>query len=153
MTLEELSRGYKLTRKVQEDKEILCSLRAKAHPGAQNLDGMPRSSGPGDKVGSLAIEIADLETQIEGMQEQIRQAEAQTVAYIETIHDAKLRTIFRLRFVRYMTWAEVADIMGTYYTEKLCQDTVYRFMRADAGSNGMERGRAGSCGVERDGTG
>ena len=44
------------------------------------------------------------------------------VTFCSTIQDARLYLIFRLRFVRCLTWAEVADLLGDYYTgEGVCR--------------------------------
>lgn len=131
MTLEELSRGYKLRERLREDEEILESLQAKAHPGAQWLDGMPRSSGVGDKAAWLAIEIADMQTEIETLKSEIDYEKQKAETYIATIRDAKTRTIFRLRFVHCMTWVEVADVMGRYYSAEGCRKCVYTYIRQE----------------------
>ena len=64
MTLQKLSEYYKLRQRLSKDRELLASLRARATPGAQSIDGMPLASAVRDKVGDLAAEIADLERQI-----------------------------------------------------------------------------------------
>ena len=131
MTLEELSRGYKLQEQLREDEEILESLQAKAYPGAQQLDGMPHASGAGDKVGWLAIEIADMKTEIEALKSEIDYERKKVETFISTIGDAKARTIFRLRFIRYMTWAEVADVMGPFYSDNGCRKYVYTYLQEE----------------------
>ena len=76
MTLQELSQYYKLRERLNRDEEILDSLRAAACPGAQNLSGMPHAPGVRDKVGDLAVEIADMTERIRYLKEEIDRAEA-----------------------------------------------------------------------------
>ena len=45
-----------------------------------------------------------------------------------TIQDARLYLIFRLRFVRCLTWAEVADLLGDYYTEEGVCRMAYNYL-------------------------
>jgi DNA-directed RNA polymerase specialized sigma subunit len=129
MNLEDLSQHIKLEERIQQDEEILESLRDKAYPGAQSLDGMPHASGPNDKVGWLAAEIADLETEIDQLMAQSEVELENAKRYIKSIQDAKTRTVFSLRFVHCLTWAEVASNMGIFWTEDKCQRLVYRHFR------------------------
>ena len=128
MTLKELSRYYNLQKRLKRNREILASLEASAQPGAQLLTGMPRSSGVGDKVGSLAIEIADMREKIKQLEDSSRQAEREISAYIDVIQDDQTRMIFRLRFLRCMTWKEVAALVGGRNTASGVKMICYRYI-------------------------
>ena len=65
MTLKELNGHFVLRERLARAKEMLASLQAAACPGAQVLTGMPHAPGVSDKVGDLAVEIADLEGRIQ----------------------------------------------------------------------------------------
>ena len=65
MTLKELNGHFVLRERLARAKEMLASLQAAACPGAQVLTGMPHAPGVRDKVGDLAVEIADLEGRIQ----------------------------------------------------------------------------------------
>ena len=91
MTLQELSQYFKLREQLARDEEILESLKATACPGAQVLTGMPHAPGVRDKVGDLAVEIADMESQIEYLQEKISQEEAKVSVFISTIENDQAR--------------------------------------------------------------
>ena len=64
MTVRELSKYYKLHERLERNKEMLTSLSAAAGLKAQVIDGMPHAPGVSDKVGDMAVELADLEETI-----------------------------------------------------------------------------------------
>lgn len=126
MTLKELNRYSELREDVDEAHYRVQKLREAAEPGAQVVTGMPHGSGVQDKIGDLAVEIADLETQIA-----IKEAEAEAeldklTAYIDTIRSDYVRILYRLRFVRCLSWAEVAKVIGGPNTASNVKITVYR---------------------------
>ena len=109
MTLTEISRYFHLNETIQKNREALKFLRERAEPAAPSLNGMPHASGVKDSTGRLAVEIADMDARITYLEEQAEQERDKAVAFCATIQDARLYLIFRLRFVRCLTWAEVAD--------------------------------------------
>ena len=62
------------------------------------------------------------------LEEQAEQERDKAVAFCSTIQDARLYLIFRLRFVRCLTWAEVADLLGDYYTEEGVCRMAYNYL-------------------------
>lgn len=133
MTLQELSQYYKLRERIGQDREILLSLRAKARPGAQNLDGMPHAPGVSDKVGWLAIEIADMEDKIRVLEAEAKAEAEKLKEYIATIPDDRVRIICRFRFLYCFQWKEVADVLGKYYTEYSVRNLLYRYLEKEEG--------------------
>lgn len=130
MTLQELSKYYKLRGQLQQDMEILESLKAKAAPGAAALTGMPHATGVNDKVAFLAVEIADLENSIDVLQVAAAEEKKKLEAYIATIEDNRIRIIFRLRFLRCLSWKEVADYMGWSYNVGSVKGIAYKWLKA-----------------------
>lgn len=130
MTLQELSQYFKLREQLARDEEILESLRAAAFPGAQVLTGMPHASGVRDKVGDLAVEIADMESQIERLREKISREEERVSGFISTIENDQTRMVFRLRFLRCLTWGEVAAVIGGRNTESSVKNQCYRYLES-----------------------
>lgn len=112
MTKEELSRHVELRKQLAADLELLTSLEVAAGPRVQHLDGMPHAPGVRDVVGDLATEIADVKTEISQLEAEIARSEAAIVDYVNSIKDAQTRMIFRLRFIRGMSWKEVAATIG-----------------------------------------
>lgn len=129
MTLQELSLYFKLRERLERDKQILESLQAAACPGAQVMTGMPHSPGIKNKVGDLAVEIADMREEISGLEVAIEEEERRVITFIEAVPDEQMRTILRLRFIRCLTWQEVADIIGGRNTEEGVRKSCYRFLK------------------------
>lgn len=130
MTLQDLSRYYKLRERLSRDEEILASFEAKACPGAQILTGMPHAPGVSDKVGDLAVEIADLKDQIAKLHAEIEAEEQKVTAFISAIENDQTRMIFRLRFLRCLTWGEVAGVIGGRNTEAGVKNICYRYLES-----------------------
>lgn len=133
MTLQRLSQHLSLREKLERNKEILASLQATAAPGAQVLTGMPRTPGVKDKVGDLAIEIADMQARIEYLQWEIEEEERDIVnPFLNSISDDRIRMMFRLRFIRCLTWGEVATVIGGRNTEDGIKSACYRFLQTES---------------------
>ena len=143
MTLSELSRYFKLQSKQQRNQLMLESLQDKAHTGAlgaQVITGMPHAPGVRDTVGDLVVEIEDVKGEIERLGAEMDRAEREISSYIETIPDIQTRLIFRLRFLRCMTWDEVADTIGGRNTVSGVKKTCYRYLDAEKAKRKAEAG-------------
>lgn len=130
MTLQELSQYFNLRKRLMRYEKILKSLRDTACPGTQVLTGMPHTSGVKDKVGDLAIEITDMEAQIHILSQEAYQEEIKVTAFINSIKDIEIRMIFRLRFLRCLTWGEVAALIGGRNTEVSVKNICYRYLES-----------------------
>ncbi len=139
MTLEELNQHLALREKLDKAQELLMSLRAAANPGAAKLTGMPHAPGVKDKVGDLAIEIADLTSRIEYLTAEVVAQEPPIEAFVSGIEDDQTRMVFRLRFLRGLSWKEVSQILGQYTTEGSVKAACYRYFR-DAGGEDVGLG-------------
>jgi len=128
MTLEELNEHHDLLDRLRQAVEMRDALMSAACPGAQNLSGMPHATGVSDKIGDLAVEIADLDTAIEHLENEIAKSEAALSEWISGIDNTYTKIIFRLRFIRGMQWKEVAGIIGKYKSEESVKHAVYRYL-------------------------
>lgn len=128
MTLQELTQHFRLREQLKRNNETLNALYAAAYPAAQKISGMPHGNGIADKVRDLAIEIADMKTQIAQLQDEIDQQEPAIASFIDGIDDAQLRTIFRLRFLRGLAWRDVAANIGGRNTESSVKMVCYRYL-------------------------
>lgn len=128
MTLLELNKHFELREKLAKAHEMLDALRAAACPGAQVLTGMPHATGVKDKVGDLAVEIADMDERIEFLESEIKASEASILPFIKSIDDDQTRLIFRLRFIRGLTWKEVAAVVGGRNSEDSVKMVCYRYL-------------------------
>lgn len=134
MTKQELSRHVGLQKRLAADLELLASLEAAAGPGAQKLDGLPHAPGVRERVGDCAVAIADAKEEIARTEAEISRSESAIVAFINTIGDLQVRTIFRLRFLSGMTWKDVAVAIGGGNTEAGVRMVCYRYLAAHAGT-------------------
>lgn len=129
MRLIELNRYFELIKSLVKINELLENLRAAAYPASPALTGMPHASGVKDKVGDLAVEIADLETRKEYIESEIENQKSVVEEFVESIEDYYIRTIFRLRFKRGLSWKEVAKIIKGGNTEETVRAACYRYLR------------------------
>ena len=128
MTLNELNAHLELIEKLIKAQELLDSFWSKAHPGGQVLTGMPHSPGIKDRVGDLAAEIADMEDRIEYLKWEIAESEKPILVFIRGIDEDQTRMIFRLRFIRGLSWKEVSGTIGRWSTESSVKKECYRYL-------------------------
>ncbi len=112
MTIKELSQLYHLRREVEMDRQRLAALEERALPGAQRLSGLPGSSWRQDKLGEMAVEIADLRAVIEAKYRRCLAEQQRLEQYIAGIEDSFVRQIFTCRFVEGLSWRQVAKKVG-----------------------------------------
>ena len=129
MTLQELNQHFELREKLIKAYEMLDALRSAACPGAAKITGMPRAPGIRDKVGDLAAEIADMSSRIDSLNAELAAQEPEIEAFIAGIEDDQTRMVFRLRFLRGLSWKEVSQILGRYTTEKSVSDLCYKYLK------------------------
>ena len=134
MTLQELSKYYKLHERLERNREMLSSLYAAAGPGAQVITGMPHAPGVSDKVGDLAAELCDLQSKIEYLEQRCAEEKKKLEKYIGGIKDDQTRMIFRLRFIHCMTWPQVAEAIGGRNTANSVKAICYRYLKSCSGA-------------------
>lgn len=130
MTLQELNQLFELRERLAKAQEMIDALRAAACPGAQVLTGMPHTPGIKDKVGDLAVEIADMDERISYLEGEIERVKAPIVEWIKTIDNDQTRLIFRLRFIRGLAWKEVAAMIRGGNTEASVKNICYRYLES-----------------------
>ena len=130
MTLDELNELFDLRQKLREIQAMRRSFMDAARPGAQVLTGMPHATEVKDKVGTLAVEIAHLDTRAEEIQARIAEKETSAERFIRRIPDDRTQMVFRLRFMHGMTWPEVAKKFGGRNTEGSVRMICYRYFSA-----------------------
>ncbi len=128
MTLKELNTYFELVNRLNKANEMLENLRAAASPSSPILTGMPHASGVKDKVGDLAAEIADLEARIKYYYQERDAHKEMVERFVSKIDDMFLKTIFRLRFERGLSWKEVASILGGGNSENSVKSACYRYL-------------------------
>lgn len=134
MTLDELNELFDLRQKLREIQAMRRSFMDAACPGAQVLTGMPHATEIRDKVGDLAVEIADLSAEEERIQAAISGKEPTIRAFIASIPDYYVRTALHLRFFRGLTWKETAAVLGGKNTDYGVKSACYQYLRKVATS-------------------
>ena len=129
MTLQELSKYYKLHERLERNREMLSSLYAAAGLGAQVITGMPHAPGVSDKVGDLAAELWDLQSKIDYLEQRCAEEKKKLEKYIGGIKDDQTRMIFRLRFIHCMTWPQVAETIGGRNTANSVKLICHRYLK------------------------
>lgn len=129
MTLQELSKYYKLHERLERNREMLSSLYAAAGPGAQVITGMPHAPGVSDKVGDLAAELWDIQSKIDYLEQRCAEEKKKLEKYIGGIKDDQTRMIFRLRFIHCMTWPQVAETIGGRNTANSVKLICHRYLK------------------------
>ena len=105
---------------------VYHEMEERAYPGAQRLDGMPRSSGNGRKVETLAMEMATKLLHLDELQASVNATRPAVEAYIETIGDPVTRLIVGLRILCALSWKEVAVYCGREHTEISVKKRFYK---------------------------
>lgn len=128
MTLKMLSKYYELRKKLMIYEDTLGSLRAAAESITPKLSDMPKSPNAQDKVSKFVAQIVDLEKQISELKSDINRERQAVMDFVESIQDGFIKTIFSLRFIECMTWAEIAEVVGGDNTEDSVKKVCYRYL-------------------------
>ena len=70
----------------------------------------------------------DLEKQITELKSNISCERQAVMEFVESIQDGFIKTIFSLRFIECMTWAEIAEVVGGDNTEDSVKKVCYRYL-------------------------
>lgn len=112
MTKKELSKLYWLNREIEEDKRKLAELEVAAVSSTAKITGLPHVTGAHDKVGNMAILIAEQCNMIELKVQQSVIEYNRITRYINSIDDVQMRMILSLRYVNGLSWQQVAFAIG-----------------------------------------
>lgn len=127
MTLQKLNDHFDHKKKLHKAETLLESLYMAAYPQSA-LTGMPKMRVVKDRVGDLASEIAETSDCVKRMQEKVKADEREIESFLGTVDDLVIRTVLRLRFIRGLQWAEVAEVSGSG-DEDSVKKACYRYMR------------------------
>lgn len=114
MTKKELSQLYWLNREIEEEKHKLEELTAASEGCTQSITGLPHVNSAGDKIGDLAILIAEQRDLIDLKVRQSVIEYNRLNRYIASVEDAQMRMILSLRYVNGLSWQQVAFRMGLH---------------------------------------
>lgn len=128
MTVKELSQLYYLNASIEMMRERLAELREAADIRSPSISDMPRAPGLRDKVGDIVPRIADEEAELEEMLREMEEKRRELNAFITRVPNVRIRLILQLRYVKMMTWQEVADAIGGRETEYSVKKACYRYV-------------------------
>lgn len=112
MTKKELSQLYWLNREIEEKKRKLSELEAAASGCTAKITGLPHVGGAHDKIGDLAILIAEQRDLIDLKVRQSVVEYNRLNRYIASVDDVQMRTILSLRYINGLSWQQVAFGIG-----------------------------------------
>lgn len=127
MTASEFNRHYLSVVDLRRAEELLACLEA-ASLSAARLTGAPASGLPGRKVEALTVEITEARDAVSALRARVAETEPEIVRYIEAIEDFHTRTMFRLHYLRGMSWRQVAATVGGGNTRDGVKKICYRQM-------------------------
>lgn len=127
MTRQDLEKHLKLRRQLMECRDILQNLKRSVGPGTQALTGMPHAPGVKDKVGDLATEIAYMERRVAALEAKVDDQAVEVRNFIAGVQDDQMKIILSLRYIRGLTWIEVALVLGGRNTGSGVRSAVWRF--------------------------
>lgn len=137
MTRQDLEKHLKMRRQLMECRDILQNLKRSVGPGTQALTGMPHAPGVKDKVGDLATEITYMERRVAALQAKVDEQAQAVRQFIAGVQDDHLKIILSLRYIRGLTWIEVALVLGGRNTGSGVKSAVRRFF--EAGESGESK--------------
>lgn len=129
MTLDELNDHLYLVQQLNTAREMLQSMQDSILR-ASSYDGMPHAPGAEDKVGALAVKLAELEEVVHSYERQKAVSEKTVKAFIDSITDNRTNLIFFLRFVCGYDWQGVADVIGGRNTVDAVKSQCYRYLQS-----------------------
>ena len=129
MTLDELNDHLYLVQQLNTAREMLQSMRDSVLR-ASSYDGMPHAPGAGDKVGALAVKLAEQEDVVQSYERQKAVSEKAVKAFIDSITDNRTNLIFYLRFICGYDWQGVAEVIGGRNTVDAVKSQCYRYLQS-----------------------
>ena len=75
------------------------------------------------------LDLADLDAGIKELEAEAERVLPAIEEFCVSISDPRMRLIFRLRFVRCRSWAEIAGTLGRYYTEAGVCKMAYNYLK------------------------
>ena len=111
MTKKELSQLFYLNREIEREKQRLQELENASTCTTSTVSGLPHMSCISNKT-AISAEIADCKNVIEGMAVQSVAEYNRLNRYIANIDDGRVRQIVQLRYMRGLTWQQVAVSLG-----------------------------------------
>ena len=131
MTRKKLEQVYHLNNELKMWQRRLAELQADIALSPKVLDGMPysKTNNVGSPTEEKAIRLADLAKVIEGKISEIQIALMDIEIFISSIDDSLTRQIVEYRCCKLMSWADVAEKLGSSCTADSTRQIYHRFVK------------------------
>lgn len=128
MTKKELSQLYYLNKEIKDLRSRILELECAATGSSTGITGMPRSYDLANKVCRYTVEISELKDLLENQLRKCIYELKRLNEFIETIEDSQVRIILSLRYIKGLTWRQVALNIGGGNTEDGVKKIAYRYI-------------------------
>jgi len=108
MTYKELNSLFYIRKRIKQLRRRIIELTNEDGLKGANYDGMPHGSGVSSPVENIALKKAELIEQYNATLETEIRKEKEISAYIEAVEDSEIKLIMELRFLRFMTYEQIA---------------------------------------------
>lgn len=112
MTKKELSQLYYLKKEIKAQQKRIKELEAAATSCSSKMDGVLSGKGTTDKIGNYAAQIADLKKLLDLNFKKYFYELKRVSRYIQSIEDNQMRKILTLRYIKGLTWQNIAYEIG-----------------------------------------
>jgi hypothetical protein len=133
MTEKELNQLHWLKKEIAKLNEELHKLENKSEVRAQVITGMPFGTGIGDNTANSAIELAEVKALLALSIAKAEIERTKLERYINSIEDAEIRLIVRLRHINHLHWDEIGYEMNMDRTT--VSKKYYRFLKLSHNSH------------------
>lgn len=112
MTIDEINSIYYINKEIARIQEELYNLKNKNFYKGNIITGMPKGSSEGDIFSDYAEDIRTLESMLQYSLKKLQIERKRVEEFLNTIEDAEMRLIVRLRAVNNMKWEEIGLELG-----------------------------------------
>ena len=114
-------------RRIKDAKQKVQFLRDQIGLHSMNFSGMPKGSGPRDKIGELMPEIIDAEKELQQLEGTYTETFDRVADWINDLDDIKASLILSLRYLENWDWERIADECASAEGEPITGDSVRKY--------------------------
>ena len=131
MTQKDLDLLREFPRRIAQARTKVDRLRDQLGLHSPSWDGLPRGSGPHDKIGTVVPMIADAEAELHQLEKEFKLARNQVEDWILSLDDddPKASFVFALRYLDGCHWAEVAAAISSAEGRDFSESAVKKYCR------------------------
>lgn len=120
MTAKEyLRQYYDLTKEIEILDAEIADLTAEIETTNKTLDGMPKGSNIADKTGSMAVKLADLSAEVQGMRDKALEERKKVLDVVLSISKEPYARLLYNRYITFKRFEQIAVDMGYSYSRTI----------------------------------